>query len=106
MGIITLLRYWVGGRRAILTLAASRWSLALGLLFVLSAAFARDYDGEDLLSEPWHLAVPFVVSLTASLVLFCLAYAGAPRWTDPRPRFFPAYLCFLGLFWLTAPLAW
>ena len=37
----TLLRYLIGDRRAILELAANRWTLPLGALFVLSAALAR-----------------------------------------------------------------
>jgi len=45
MGITTLLRYLIGGREAIRQIAASRGGLWIGLLFVLSAAFARDYDG-------------------------------------------------------------
>jgi hypothetical protein len=106
MGIMTLLRYLMGGRSAILSLAASPGVLALGMLFVMSAGFARDYDGVDLLQEPGHLLVPAGASLVASLVLFVLAYLCAPRWRQPAPTFFGAYRCFLGLFWMTAPLAW
>lgn len=95
MGIRTLLRYLIGDRQAVLDLAASRWTLAVGFLFVLSAALAREYDGKDLLHEPWHLLLPLGASLAASAVLFAVAWG--------RPRHYPA---FLGLFWMTAPLAW
>ena len=77
MEIRTLLRYLIGDREAILTIARSRHALWIGFLFVLSAAFARDYDGEDLLHEPWHLLLPLVASLGSSLVLFTLAYGVA-----------------------------
>jgi hypothetical protein len=95
LGIRTVLRYLIGDRQAILDLAASRWTLLLGLVFVLSAALAREYDGKDLLHEPWHLLLPLGASLAASALLFAAAWG--------RPRHYPA---FLGLFWMTAPLAW
>jgi hypothetical protein len=95
MGVFTLLRYLVGDERAIRTLAASSWALPVGFLFVLSAALAREYDGQDLLHEPRHLLLPFGASIITSLVLFTFAF-GQPR----------RYLAFLALFWLTAPLAW
>ncbi len=105
MTIVTLLRFLVGDRRAILELSSSRWTLAVGLLFVLSAGFAREYDGEDLLREPWHLLLPLGASLGASLLLFYLAWGG--RFLgERRPPFREAYPAFLGLFWMTAPLAW
>jgi len=58
MGIGTLLRYLIGDRKAILAIAGSRHSLWIGFLFVLSAGLAREYDGEDLLHEPWHALIP------------------------------------------------
>jgi uncharacterized protein (TIGR03067 family) len=106
MGIGTLLRYLIGSRQAILEIASDRRALGLGFLFVVSAGFAREYDGKDLLHEPWHLAVPLVVSLVASFLLFLLTYTVAQKKGALGPRFFTAYRMFLGLFWLTAPLAW
>jgi len=35
----------------------------------LLPAFAREYDGEDLLHEPWHLLLPLVASLATSFIL-------------------------------------
>ncbi len=105
MTIRTLLRYLIGERQAILDLAANRWTPLIALLFVLSAGFARKYDGADLLREPWHLVLPLGASLVASFLLFCFAY-DARFEQRRRPRFLDAYLSFLGLFWMTAPLAW
>src|SRR5262245_2996220 len=106
MRIATLFRYLIGDRGAILTIAGSRQALGVGLLFVLSAGFAREYDGQDLLHEPWHLLVPLAASLASSFVLFSVAYGVAVfKGVAVRP-FLRRYGSFLGLFWMTAPLAW
>ena len=102
----TLLSYLFGSREAICTLASHRDTVGLGLLFVLSAAFAREYDGEDLLHEPWHLLLPLVASLGTSFVLFCLVDFVAWCRRAERTRFLSRYRSFLGLYWMTAPLAW
>lgn len=59
-------------RDAILDAFHSRWSLPVGGLLVLSAALARNYDGDDLLAEPWWLAGPFAASILTSLILWLL----------------------------------
>ncbi len=64
MSIITILRFLVGDRDAILNIASSRGAIWIGLLLVLSAGFPREYDGEDLLHEPWHLLLPLGASLS------------------------------------------
>src|SRR5262245_51273237 len=47
VSITTLLRYLTGSREAIVAIAGNRNALWVGFLFVLSAGFAREYDGED-----------------------------------------------------------
>lgn len=74
-------------------------------MFVLSAGFAREYDNEDLLHEPWYLLLPLLASLVASLLLFSVLYGSAFR-SQSGPSLLMAYRAFLGLFWFTAPLAW
>jgi hypothetical protein len=106
MTITILPRFLLGRRDAILELAATHRTLLVGTLFVLSAGLARYYDQEDLVHEPWHLAIPFGVSVAASLVLFIIVYAGKFRRAIPGPPIVSAYLSFLGIFWMTAPLAW
>jgi hypothetical protein len=101
----TLLLYLLGSRQAILDLAANRRALWVGLVFVVSAGFARGYDSHDLLREPLRVLAPLTESLPASLALFVIACGGV-FWRAPRPRFFAAYRSFLTLFWMTAPLAW
>src|SRR5262245_33154150 len=74
MGILMLVRYLCGSRDAIQTIAGNRHAPWIGLLFVLSAGFAREYDGEDLLHEPWYVVIPVGASLVTSFLLFSLAY--------------------------------
>jgi hypothetical protein len=56
----------------------------------------RPGEQKDLLHEPWHLLLPLGASPIASAVLFVVAFG---RWFHHDPAF-------LGLFWMTAPLAW
>src|SRR5262249_38217495 len=49
MRVGNLFRFLIGSRQAILELAADPRSLGVGLLLVISAALAREYDGSDLL---------------------------------------------------------
>ncbi|HZW07325.1 MAG TPA: hypothetical protein VFF65_09390 [Phycisphaerales bacterium] len=81
----------------------SHWSLPVGGLLVLSAGIARNYDGEDLLAKPQWLAAPFAASILTSLALWALFIVWAKV---PGPTLWRLYPRFLGLYWLTAPLAW
>src|SRR5262245_28689521 len=94
----------IGDREAILAIATDRRALWVGLLFVLSAGFARDHDGEYLLREPWHVLIPLGASLAGSFVLF-LIVGGKIFLRASRPSFWPSYRSFLTLFWMTSPLA-
>lgn len=109
MRIRSIFLYLLGDRESILELAHSRWTLLVGALLVLSAGLARNYDGEDLAREPWHLLGPFGASIVTSIGLFMLFMALATT-RDPRRagvwarwRLYPG---FLSLYWMTAPLAW
>lgn len=109
MGIGTLVLYLFGHRPSIEAIIQSRSAVWIGLLFVLSAGFAREYDGEDLLHEPWHLFLPLGASLLTSYLLFALL-----EWTfgrelaadQARSGYLSQYRAFLSLYWMTAPLAW
>ena len=106
MTISTCFQYLLGQRRAILEIAETKSALWLGLLLVVSAGFAREYDGEDLLHEPWHLALPLVASLATSFILFCVLLMASSNNDSPGASFLRTYRMFLGLYWMTAPLAW
>jgi hypothetical protein len=71
----------------------------------LAAGFAREYDGEDLLFEPWHLLIPLGASVVSSLLLYALIRCVAWLRRAREPGFFAGYRQFLTLYWLTAPLA-
>jgi hypothetical protein len=106
MTLATLAKYlFLLDRQAIRDIAGCRQAVWLGLLFVLSAGFAREYDGEDLLAEPWHLLIPLAASLATSLLLFVFVWSTARGWDRELP-FEESYRSFLGLYWMTAPLAW
>lgn len=112
MNLKTLALYLIGRRDAIETVARSGWSVVIGLIFVISAGFAREYDGEDLWHEPWHVLRPLAASIASGTTLFLLVF-GAAWLREPReagdtaaPGFWQAYRSFMGLFWMTAPMAW
>lgn len=105
MGIVTIARFLIGDRKAILDIAASRHAIWLGLLFVLSAGFAREYDGEDLLQEPWHLLLPLAASLVTSTILFFVLWIVLHGWRT-LPNEWRTFQTFVTLYWMTAPLAW
>jgi len=105
ISLATVGRFLICDRQAIVDMAANRHVVWLGLLLVLSAGFAREYDAEYLLREPWHLLLPLAASLATSLILFLLLFVVA--WVrSARPTFWSSYRAFLGVYWMTAPLAW
>ena len=103
---LTLVRFLMGQRQAIQDVAASPQALVLGSVLVLSAGFAREYDGEDLLHEPWHLLIPHGASLLTSFLLYSLVRLIGIGRTKQLPTFFNGFPVFLRLYWMTAPLAW
>ena len=97
-------RYQCGDPEAIRELAAQRGSLIVGLVLVLCAGIAREYDHEYIGDAP----VFFLLPLFASLVIALLLY-GSLRLFVLRNEIDPVagrLVSFLSLFWLTAPLAW
>jgi len=110
MNASVLPRFLLGSRRAILEIAASPWSIVVGAIFVLSAGLAREYDGEALVIEPWHALRPLGASLASGTALFFVVQLGLACKTIPakgtRPPPLAAYRSFMGVFWMTAPMAW
>lgn len=107
----TLPLYLIGNRRAILDVATSPWSVLIGVLFVISAGLAREYDGEYLLLEPWHALRPLGASLASATLLFIIVHLAAiirgdSAGANERPPLHRAFVSWMGLFWMTAPMAW
>jgi hypothetical protein len=99
-------KFLFGSRAATLALAQSRWTLLIGLLLVLSGTLARAYDTAYLIGEWPILTHGILVSLGNSFILYTLIYGAAKLAKGSLPRFWSGYLSFLGLFWMTAPMAW
>ncbi len=106
VSLITLVQYLFGYRSAILDLATNRATVWLGLIFVITAGLVREYDRENLSQEPWHLLAPLVASLATSWILFVMVYSVAIYRGAEIEGFWVTYRKFLGLYWMTAPLAW
>jgi hypothetical protein len=105
--LATVFRYLVGRKSAIQEIAANQHSLLIGFLFCLSAALARHYDGKYLVREPWFLLAPAGASILTSSIVFLFVYIATSINARRRlPGIVRSYLSFLGLYWMTAPLAW
>lgn len=84
----------IGRKDAILTATRDRGAIWVGLLLVFAAALARDYDTVDLSRQPYRLLISPLASLCVALLLYALV------------RRHPLTVrAFVGLFWLTAPIA-
>ncbi len=110
MNSFTVPLYLLGHAGAIRRVASSPMAIPSGILLVLSAGVARNYDqmwfGESL---TW-LVMPLLFSLVSGLWVFFFvfdAWRGQPTEGDALPcsRFRPL-ASFFGLFWMTAPVAW
>jgi hypothetical protein len=101
---------WLGflfGRRdSIVKAANSPGAVWIGFLFVLSAGFAREYDGAYLFREPWEFLAPLAASLATSAVLYLIVFLAVKLKGGQNLHFFSGYRTLLTFFWLTAPLAW
>ena len=97
------LHFLLGREHAILAIARDRSALWIGLLLVLIAGLAREYDAEFLVAEPWHLLLAPAVSFTLSLLLYVPLRLRAD---SAEASLCGGYRPFLSLFWMTAPLAW
>jgi hypothetical protein len=101
------LGFLVGRREAIMRAAGCCPNLIwIGLVFVLSAGLAREYDGAYWLGEWWHFLLPLVASLGTSAVLYFMVIVAADAPAGDRLASWRGYRTLLSFYWLTAPLAW
>jgi hypothetical protein len=105
-----VLLYLFGREEAILAVAGARSSLWTGLILVLTAAIARNYDQVFVLERPVAFLEPILFSAGSAVFFFALIYfLFVRRRLDPQvaaPRALAQFRSFLGLFWMTAPIAW
>lgn len=101
-----LFHFLTGSRPAILAFASHRGTFWLGLVLVISAGFVREYHGVYWLQSPWMIALPLITTVAVSLVLFPLVVIVARMRGAEDGQYWERFRVFLGLFWMTAPLAW
>lgn len=105
-------KYLFGHRRAIEELARWREGLWVGAILVLLTGFARNYDQTFITENPvmWLLG-PLLFSFVSGWWLYVVLYGFCARrgmeGTDgAKPPFWSGWRSFMGLFWMTAPIAW
>ncbi len=97
---------FAGDRDAIERLAQSRTALYVGALLVLTASIARNHDGIWIAAEWITLTHGIVISTINAVLLFMLFDMVAYCRGKGSPDLGRSLLAFLGLFWLTSPMAW
>lgn len=102
----TIFGYQFGNAAAIRAVAQNRGALGVGAFLVLLTAIARNYDQSPFLATRFWLVGPLLFSLFSGLFLFSVLWLFLRRRFEARPRFWPEWLRFQALFWMTAPVAW
>jgi hypothetical protein len=101
--IVQFLAFREAAHKSVMQSRDIRW---LGVLFVLSAGFAREYDGEYLLADWWYLVIPLAASLVGSFALTLIVWITAWFRGVRSVGLLTAYGAILNAYWMTAPLAW
>jgi hypothetical protein len=104
LSIKTIGQFLIGNREAVKTVASSPKAIRLGLLFIVSAGLARNYDHHLLLQEPLWIGGPIGMVIFSSLfIYFFIEFFGRfPKTKTPASNFIGFFICFT----MTAPLAW
>lgn len=101
-----LIQFLLGSRVAIATFASRRDTLWLGLVFVISAGLIREYHQGSWIQKPWLIATPLIWATVFTLLLFPLVTIVARQRGAIVENYWARCRVFLGLVWMTAPLAW
>ncbi len=106
------LKYLLGHRSAILDVARWRGAIWAGVALVLLTGFARNYDQTFITENPvmW-LFGSLLFSFVSGSWLYIILYGFFARREiadadGVKPEFWSGWRSFMGLFWLTAPIAW
>lgn len=106
------LKYLFGNRAAILNAAQWRGAIWAGVALVVLTGFARNYDQMFITENPvmWlfgSLLFSFVSGSWLYIVLYgFFARREMANADGVKPNFWSGWGLFMGLFWLTAPIAW
>ena len=112
MKLSTILRYQFGSRKAIEEVAQSKAAIWVGIILVVITTIPRNYDQTWISEEPFNwIFGPLLFSLFSGTWIYLMAYRPGTRWGirklgmkfEPRAE---DWSCFMGLFWMTAPIAW
>jgi hypothetical protein len=106
-----LIKYLIGSEEAIRAVAAGGNWWPLGPLLVLLTAFPRNYDQTWIGEQPFlWIFGPLIFSTVSGVFLFATLHGLFLRWRrdpeTPKQPFREQLTSFMGLFWLTAPIAW
>jgi hypothetical protein len=102
-----VLLYQFGSRSAIEQAARNRWLPLIGAMLVLITSVPRNYDQTYLGEVPWWPVLPLVFSFFSGALVFAFLDRGIFRKALAKEESGSSYFWqFLGLFWLTAPVAW
>jgi len=101
------LRFLVGQREAIQRVASSSAAIWTGLFLVLLTAIARNYDQTLIGENPlmW-LFGPLLFSIVSGTWIYAMVYGVFARMAEPISSGWSRWRSFMGLFWMTAPIAW
>src|SRR5688572_16489670 len=99
-----LLMYQLGDAGAIRRVAGSSYLLGVAAVLVVITSVPRNYDQTYIGEVPWWPVIPLLFSLGSGSFLFLVLQAAFIRQVEERC--FRKYFLFLGLFWMTAPVAW
>lgn len=97
-----LLSYQLGRAEAIRRVAGSKHLLLVGAALVLITSIPRNYDQTYIGEVPWWPIIPLLFSLVSGSFLYWVLERGFLREAEGKDKF----RRFLGLFWMTAPIAW
>lgn len=106
----TIFRYLFGHVEAIKAVAASRASIWTGIILVFLTSIARNYDQTHINEDPikWLFGA-LLFSLVSGSWLFLVSYCIFVRremGDEDKKSVWLHWPQFMGLFWMTAPVAW
>ena len=112
MTAATVCRFLIGKEEAIWKVARSRAGFWTGIVLVLITAIPRNYDQHSVSEHTlrWIFG-PLGFSLVSGMWTYLIAYqmgtaAGIRRAGNARQPRLSDWISFMGLFWMTAPIAW
>jgi hypothetical protein len=99
-----VLGYQFGNADSIRRVAGSKHLIWISALLVLITSIPRNYDQTYIGEAPWWPVIPLLFSFFSGTFLFLILQLAFIR--QAVEGFWQKYALFLGLFWMTAPVAW